>query len=89
MLEDGDVVGGESGAILLYVLEQHGGGRLAPPVGSPLRASFLYWVFFAEATAFAPIVTLVWHARQAEVIRVVRSVAAGRSVSDSPSGGPE
>jgi glutathione S-transferase len=66
VLEDGDVVVGESGAILLYVLERHGGGRLAPPVGSPERASFLEWVFFAEATAFPPIVNLVWHGRQAK-----------------------
>jgi glutathione S-transferase len=61
VLEDGDVTLGESGAILEYVLERHGGGRLAPPVGSRQRGAFLYWVHFAEATAFPPIGTLVWH----------------------------
>jgi glutathione S-transferase len=61
VLEDGDVTLGESGAILEYVLERYGDGRLAPPIGSPLRAPFLYWLHFAEATAFPPIGTLVWH----------------------------
>jgi len=82
VLEDGDVVLGESGAIVLYVLERHGGGRLAPPVGSPLRAAFLHWVFFAEATAFPPIVTLVWHgrhAKRAEPLPAVRDDALRRA----------
>ena len=36
-LEDGDVVLCESGAIVEYILERYGEGRLAPAVGSPLR----------------------------------------------------
>ena len=62
-LVDGDVVLCESGAILEYVLERHGGGRLAPPPGSPRRAAFLQWVHFAESTAFPPLGILVWLTR--------------------------
>ena len=40
-IEDGDVVMCESGAILEYILERYGEGRLAPPVGSPARAAYL------------------------------------------------
>jgi glutathione S-transferase len=62
-LEDDGVVMFESGAILEYVLEKHGGGRLAPAPGSPLRPAFLQWVHFAEATAFTGLGNLAWHTR--------------------------
>jgi glutathione S-transferase len=60
-LEDGEVTMFESGAILEYVLERYGQGRLAPAPGSPARAAFLQWVHFAEATAFAPLGNIAWH----------------------------
>src|ERR1051326_5343320 len=47
---DGDVTMFESGAIVEYVLERHGKGRLAPPPGTAARAAFLQWIHFAEAT---------------------------------------
>jgi glutathione S-transferase len=59
-IEDGDVVMFESGAISEYILERYGNGRLAPPVGSPLRAEFLQWMHFADATLFTPFGVLVW-----------------------------
>ena len=61
VLEDGELVMFESGAILEYVLERYGKGRLAPPVGSPLRGTFLQWVHFAEATAFPPLGEIAWN----------------------------
>ena len=45
----------ESGAILEYLIEKYGKGRLAPAIGSPDRGPYLQWVHFAEATAFPPI----------------------------------
>ncbi len=59
-IEDGDVVMCESGAIVEYILERYGKGRLAPPVGSPQRARFLQWMHFAESTAFPPLGIVVW-----------------------------
>ena len=59
-IEDGDVVMCESGAIVEYILERYGKGRLSPPVGSPGRAAFLQWLHFAESTAFPPLGILVW-----------------------------
>lgn len=61
VLDDDGMVMGESGAILEYILERHGGGRLAPPVGSPRRGAFLQWVHFAEGTAFPPLGVMIWH----------------------------
>jgi glutathione S-transferase len=62
-LEDGDVVMCESIAIMEYILERHGNGRLAPPVGSPKRAAFLQWLHFAESTAFPPLGIVMWLTR--------------------------
>ena len=59
-IEDGKVVMCESGAILEYILERYGDGRLAPPIGAPERATFLQWLHFAESTAFPPLGIVVW-----------------------------
>ncbi len=59
-IEDGDVVMAESGAIVEYILERYGNGRLAPAIGSPLRPRFLQWLHFAESTAFPPLGIVVW-----------------------------
>jgi glutathione S-transferase len=59
-IEDGDVVMAESGAIVEYILERYGNGRLAPAVGAPDRPAFLQWLHFAESTAFPPLGILVW-----------------------------
>ncbi len=59
-LEDGEVVMCESGAIVEYILERYGEGRLAPAIGTPARARFLQWLHFAESSAFPPIGIVVW-----------------------------
>ena len=45
----------ESGAILEYLIERHGGGRLIPPPGTPERLRYRYWMHFAEGSAMAPL----------------------------------
>jgi glutathione S-transferase len=61
VIEDDGVTIGESGAIVEYILERYGNGRLAPPIGAAPRGEFLQWVHFAESTAFPPIGVIVWH----------------------------
>lgn len=61
VLEDGDLVMGESGAIVEYILERYGNGLLSPAIGSPKRGAFLQWVHFAEGTAFPPLGVMIWH----------------------------
>ena len=61
VLEDGEVLIFESGAILEYILERYGKGRLAPAPGTPPRAAYLQWVHFSEATLFPPLGDIVRH----------------------------
>ena len=65
-LEDGDVVMCESGAIVEYLLETYGEGRLAPAPGSTARARYLQWLHYAESTAFPPVGIVVWLSRYRE-----------------------
>jgi glutathione S-transferase len=61
VIEDGELLMFESGAILEYLIEKYGKGRLAPAIGSPDRGPYLQWVHFAEATAFPPIGDVARH----------------------------
>lgn len=52
--DDGEVLF-ESGAIVEYLLERYGGGRLAPKPGDPQRGKFLQWLHWCEATLCPPL----------------------------------
>lgn len=56
VITDGDVTVAESGAIIEYVLERHGEGRLAPAPGTPERLRYTYWLHYAEGSAMPPLV---------------------------------
>ncbi len=78
-LEDDGMVLFESGAILEYLIEKYGKGRLAPPVGSRDRGPYLQWVHFAEATAFPPIGDIARHTMfLPEADRIPQVAADGR-----------
>src|ERR1700716_937797 len=46
---DGDATLAEAAAICAYVAERYPEAKLAPPLGDPLRAKYLYWLFFAPS----------------------------------------
>ena len=48
-LADGDATLAEAAAICAYVAERFPDARLAPPIGDPRRAKYLYWLFFAPS----------------------------------------
>ena len=52
----GDVTVAESGAIIEYLLDVHGNGRLRPAPGTPEHRQFTYWLHFAEGSAMPPLV---------------------------------
>ena len=55
VITDGDLTVAETGAIVEYLLERHGNGRLVPAVGSPERLRWRYWLHFAEGSAMPPL----------------------------------
>ena len=55
VIEDGGQVLAESGAIVEYLAERYGDGRLVPPAGTPERLRYRYWMHFAEGTAQPPL----------------------------------
>ncbi len=56
VLSEGDLTLAESGAIIEYVVERHGRGRLIPPAGTRDRLRYTYWLHFAEGSAMPPLV---------------------------------
>lgn len=55
VLSDGATVVAESGAIIEYLVERHGGGRLVPKPGTDARLRYRYWLHFAEGSAMPPL----------------------------------
>ena len=55
IIVDGTVTLAESGAIIEYLVDRYGGGRLIPPAGTPERLSYTYWLHYAEGSAMPPL----------------------------------
>ena len=55
VIEDAGQALAESGAILEYLAERYGEGRLLPAAGTPERLRYRYWMHFAEGTAQPPL----------------------------------
>jgi len=55
VITDGPNTVAESGAIIEYLVEHYGNGRLVPPAGSPERLRYTYWLHYAEGSAMFPL----------------------------------
>jgi len=55
VITDGNATVAESGAIVEYLLDQYGNGRLRPAPGTPERLRFTYWLHYAEGSAMPPL----------------------------------
>lgn len=55
VVDDGEVRVAETGAIVDYLLEAHGAGRLKPPAGTEAARRFTYWLHYAEGSAMSPL----------------------------------
>ena len=51
VITDGALTLAESGAIIEYLVDRYGDGRLAPPTGTPERLRYIYWLHYAEGSA--------------------------------------
>ena len=55
VIVDGDVTVAESGAIIEYLIDRYGAGRLIPAAGTPERLRYTYWLHYAEGSAMPPL----------------------------------
>jgi glutathione S-transferase len=55
VITDGELTIAESGAIVEYLVERYGAGRLVPPPGTPERLRYTYWLHYAEGSAMPPL----------------------------------
>jgi glutathione S-transferase len=55
IVTDGDLVLAETGAIVEYLVDKYGGGKLAPAAGTSERLRYTYWLHYAEGSAMSPL----------------------------------
>ena len=55
VITDGGSTVAESGAIVEYLVDRYGNGRLIPPPGTPERLRYTYWLHYAEGSAMPPL----------------------------------
>jgi glutathione S-transferase len=80
VVSDGANTIAETGAILEYILERLGQGRLIPPAGSDARLRYSYWMHYAEGSAMTPLLLkLVFTRLPTSSPFLVRGVARGIS----------
>jgi glutathione S-transferase len=62
IVDDGQVVA-ESGAILEYLIERHGGGAFAPDRASKDWVAYVQWMHYAEGSAMLPLLLALYAGR--------------------------
>ncbi len=50
VITDGALTLAESGAIIEYLVERYGNGRLVPAAGTPEKLRYTYWLHYAEGS---------------------------------------
>lgn len=55
VITDGALTIAESGAIVEYLVDTYGQGRLRPESGTPERLRYTYWLHYAEGSAMPPL----------------------------------
>jgi glutathione S-transferase len=63
VITDGDRMVYESGAIVEYLCERHGGAHLVPERGTDDHVRYLEWMHFAEGSAMTPILLNLYTGR--------------------------
>ncbi len=66
VIEDGDLVLNESGAIVDYLIRRHGKGRLQPDPATPAYDEYVKWLHFAEGSAMLPFMLHLYVGRLGE-----------------------
>jgi glutathione S-transferase len=60
VITDGATTVAESGAIVEYLLEKYGNGRMRPAPGSPDHVGYVQWLHYAEGSAMLPLLLALY-----------------------------
>ena len=60
VITDGDKTIAESGAIVEYIIDTYGGGRMKPPAGSDEYWKDIEWMHYAEGSAMLPLLMALY-----------------------------
>jgi glutathione S-transferase len=60
VITDGGTTVAESGAIVEYLLEKYGGGRMRPAAGTPDHVQYVQWIHYAEGSAMLPLLLALY-----------------------------
>ena len=63
VISDGDAVVAESGAIVEYLVDEYGEGKLRPVQGTTEQRRYTYWLHYAEGSAMPPLLMSLVFAR--------------------------
>ena len=77
VIEDGDLVLSESGAIVEYLVERQGSGRLVPGRGTPEHVRYLHWMHVAEGTLMLHLIARLYLARVGEPAKALLARVEG------------
>jgi glutathione S-transferase len=72
LIDDDGLVVHESGAIVEYLCERHGGARFVPARGSVDHIRYLEWMHFAEGSAMIPILLNLYTGRLGDAAAPLR-----------------
>jgi glutathione S-transferase len=83
VIEEDGMTLAESGAIIDYLAQRHGAGRLVPADGTPERLRYTYWLHYAEGSAMPPLLLkLIFNRiRSAKMPFFVRPIAKAISLN--------
>ncbi len=83
VITDGDLTIAETGAIVEYLIETYGKGRLIPAAGTPERLDYRYWLHFAEGSAMTPLLLKLYFnaipGRAPALIRPIAKMILGKA----------
>ncbi len=79
VIDDDGLVIAETGAIIEYLVERYGEGRLVPAAGSAEKRRYTYWLHFAEGSAMTQLILRLFFTRikEAKMPFFAKPIAAG------------
>jgi glutathione S-transferase len=85
VITDGELTLAESGAIVEYLVQRYGDGRLRPRPGTPEAVRYLYWMHYAEGSLMPPLLlkllfTRIGQARMPFFARPIAKAIAARTL---------